>query len=230
MEVENKKTGNLEIKDAVWVKKLGTGLELQKYEDKSNTKSGSKQFVTDKPTTAVMQSISKRIGNFAAWPIACFASLIFEFNLSQNWLVALYFLSFFRFRNWLCCVELSLEVTFQHDSDFFSSPALIDMHLLEDDFVPAGSDGTASGKKKKGNKSGGNKGGRPDKLVDVSLIRSQSTSKLVSQKTFCQKALQEAVQAAEEFQSQHPALEQKYIELRDNGVAEAGKRLKYIKS
>lgn len=61
--MEDKKTGKIESKDAVWVR-VG-GVKREKYEDIQDSKSGTKQFVSDKPTSAVVQSINKRVKNFA---------------------------------------------------------------------------------------------------------------------------------------------------------------------
>ena len=62
--VEDKKTGKMETKDAVWVNVAP--LERENYEDSLTAKSASKQFVTDKATTATLQNFSKRMQNFAA--------------------------------------------------------------------------------------------------------------------------------------------------------------------
>ena len=62
--VEDKKTGNTELKDAVWAN--AAPLERESYEDSLTAKTASKQFVRDKPTTATFQSFSKRMQNFTA--------------------------------------------------------------------------------------------------------------------------------------------------------------------
>ncbi|CAL1136910.1 unnamed protein product, partial [Cladocopium goreaui] len=76
--VEDKKTGNTELKDPVWAN--AAPLERESYEDSLTAKTASKQFVRDKPTTVTMST----------------------------------------------------------DSEFYSSPALFQAHLLEDDFVSVG--------------------------------------------------------------------------------------------
>ena len=62
--VENKVTGKIELQTSVWVK-VGN-LTKEQYENASSSKSGSKQMVTDKVTSAVMKNISQRIGNYVA--------------------------------------------------------------------------------------------------------------------------------------------------------------------
>lgn len=65
VEVENMRTGEFEKKEAIWVR--AQGMKLSKYEDVRDSKSGSKQYISDKPGKAAVQNINKRIGNFAAW-------------------------------------------------------------------------------------------------------------------------------------------------------------------
>lgn len=104
------------------------------------------------------------------------------------------------------------------ENEFFHSASLLDMHLLDDDFVAAGSSGTASAKRK-GKKRGGG-GGRPDRMVDVALLRSQFTSRLVSHRTFCEKALKEAKAASDDFLAANKDIHQKYRDLVINDVSE----------
>ena len=62
--VEDKKTGEVALRDAIWVKT--GGLKRENFEEIRKSKSASKQFTTDKVTAANMQAIVKRVSNFAA--------------------------------------------------------------------------------------------------------------------------------------------------------------------
>jgi hypothetical protein len=104
------------------------------------------------------------------------------------------------------------------DNDFYMSPSLIQPQLLEDDFVNPGTAGTASSRAKQAKKKKG--GGRPDKLIDIALTRTQFTAKLMSQRVFCVKAHQECQQLTEEFLQTNAAIHSKYKELIQNGVKE----------
>lgn len=102
------------------------------------------------------------------------------------------------------------------DDEFYTTPSLLVMELSEDNFVTAGSPGTAAHRAK--NKK--TKTGRPERLIDVALTRSQFTTKLSSQRQFCITAHQQAQQAADDFQANNADLYNKFEELKNKGVTE----------
>ena len=86
------------------------------------------------------------------------------------------------------------QVQFDANDEFFLSSSL-EIHELGDDFVAAGSAGTARTKKKKITA----KTGKPGKLVDVNLLRVQFSGKLQSNYKFCNEALKQALLQATQF-------------------------------
>lgn len=67
-EVENMRTGLVEKRDAVWARKQG--MKSSKYEDIQDVKVGSRQCVSDRPNSSVIQNIQKRIGKFVTWLVS----------------------------------------------------------------------------------------------------------------------------------------------------------------
>ena len=62
---KDKKTGEMQQVDAVWVHQ---GKKKQKIEEANDTRSGSREMVTDKPTQQALQAINKRVLGFVACP------------------------------------------------------------------------------------------------------------------------------------------------------------------
>ena len=64
MPVEDKRTGEVELRDAIWVRT--GGLQRENYEEIRKSKGFTKEFVTDKVTAANVNAMTKRASNFAA--------------------------------------------------------------------------------------------------------------------------------------------------------------------
>ena len=106
------------------------------------------------------------------------------------------------------------EVQFDVNDEFFLSSSL-EIHELGDEFVAAGSAGTAAAKRK--NK---NKNRAAPKMIDVNLTRVQFTGKLQSNYKFCKEALSQALILATQFRMNTSWLFKQYDDL----VAEASRK------
>ena len=105
------------------------------------------------------------------------------------------------------------------DDDFYMRPGLLMMQTFGDDFVASGSAGTGSARAKAKAKAKGKS--RPDRLLDVSLTRTQFTAKLMAQKQFCATAHQQALDTTDAFFRDNEELLNKYQQIKRAGVKEA---------
>lgn len=108
-------------------------------------------------------------------------------------------------------------MTFSTDNDFFYRPS-IESHDFGDEIVGGG--GGKARKQRKGG--GGGLGKNVDKLLDLSLMRSQYGSKLRPTLTFCIATLSQALSKRAEFDQENENLLKRFSELKDLGVTEAG--------
>jgi len=63
-ESQDKKTGEIVEVDAVWVPKLRL---RSKYESSTDSRSGSREYVTDQVSAQSLQAINKRVAGFVPW-------------------------------------------------------------------------------------------------------------------------------------------------------------------
>lgn len=104
---------------------------------------------------------------------------------------------------------------FDPNSDFYRCDNLEVYELGEDDcFVTKGSQGTSLNSRRKSAKP------KPEKLLDLGLLRVQFTGKLSSHYKFCHAALKQALDAANDFLGTHSDLQSHYSSLIASGIKE----------
>ena len=107
------------------------------------------------------------------------------------------------------------------DDEFYMRPGILAMQTFDDDFVPQGSQGTGSARARAKGKAKAKGKSKPDRLLDISLTRTQFTAKLVAQRQFCATAHQQAVEAADAFMRDNEELQNKFKAIQRAGVKEA---------